>query len=285
MQSEEGTIRSTAADGMTLFTRRWLPDEGRPLRAHIAVIHGYGEHSGRYEPFAAWMTARGYAVHACDLRGHGHSPGKRGHVDRWRDFFGDTEALLASIRARYGDEPLVLVGHSMGGLIVLGYALEKGEGLLGVAASGPALMQGRGVPPLLFALAKALAVIAPRLQLDSRLDADGLSRNREVVRAYVQDPLVHSLGTTRMAVEMDREMKRVLAEAGRWPADLPLLILHGGDDHFAPPEGSARFFEAVAARDKRRIVYPGFYHEVFNEIGREQSLQALSDWIAEHLPS
>ncbi len=278
MREETEEIRSRA-DGMKLFTRHWLP-EGE-TKAHLAVVHGYGEHSGRYAPFAAWMTARGYAVHACDLRGHGKSPGRRGHVDRWTDFFGDTEALVAAIRARAGeDAPLFLVGHSMGGLIVLGYALDHPQaGLRGVVASGPALAKGKGVPPILYALAKGLAAIAPRLQLDSRLDVEALSRDPQVVRAYQEDPLVHSLGTARLAAEMDREMKRLLAQAERWPPDLPLIILHGSADRLAPPEASAAFFERVAARDKTRREYPGFYHEVFNEIGREEVLQEVADWL------
>ncbi len=285
MKEETGTIRSL--DGMELFARHWLPED--EPKAHIAVVHGYGEHSGRYAPFADWMTTRGYAVHACDLRGHGRSPGKRGHVDRWQAFHGDAAALIAAIRARYGEDvPLFLFGHSMGGLIVLGYAIDYGadlgEGLRGLIASGPALAQGQGVPAWLYSLAKALAAIVPRLQMNSHLDASGLSHDESVVRAYLQDPLVHSLGTTRMASEMDREMKRVMALAGRWPVDVPLLILHGGADHFAPPESSARFFEAVAARDKRRIEYPGFYHEVINEIGREQVLRDITEWLELHLP-
>ncbi len=281
MREETGEIRS-AADGMKLFTRHWWPED--ETKAHLAVIHGYGEHGGRYAPFASWMTAHGYAVHICDLRGHGKSPGRRGHVDRWSDFFGDAEALIAEVDARAGEgAPVFLLGHSMGGLIVLGYALDHPRtGLRGVIASGPALAHGQGVPAILYLVARLLSAVAPRLQIDSRLDAGALSRDEAVVRAYVEDPLVHSLGTPRLSTEMEREMKRLFSLADRWPADLPLLILHGGDDRLAPPEASAAFFERVAARDKTRHEYPGFYHEVFNEIGRERVLQDVTDWLEAH---
>ncbi len=281
MREATGEIRS-ATDGMRLFTRHWWP-EGEP-KAHLAVVHGYGEHGGRYAPFAAWMTAHGYAVHTCDLRGHGRSPGKRGHVDRWSDYFGDAEALVAEVRAREGEDvPLFLVGHSMGGLIALGYAIDHPQaGLRGVVASGPALARGEGVPAILYRLAHLLSAIAPRLQIDSHLDAGALSHDEAVVRAYVEDPLVHSLGTPRLGTEMEREMARLFALADRWPPDLPLIILHGGADRLAPPEASAAFFERVAARDKVRREYPGLYHEVFNEVEREQVLQELTDWLEAH---
>ncbi len=280
MRETLGEIRSRA-DGTRLFVRHWLPES--EIKAHLAVIHGYGEHSGRYAPFAAWMTGRGYAVHACDLRGHGKSPGRRGHVERWADYHGDAAALLEDLRTRYGEQlPLFLVGHSMGGLIVLGYALDHPQGLRGIIASGPALARGTGVPPILYEVAKLLGSIVPRLQMDSRLDVRALSHNEAVIRAYVEDPLVHSLGTARLAAEMDREMRRLFAEANRWPAELPLLIVHGGADRLAPPEASAAFFETVVARDKERKEYPGFYHEVFNEVGREQVLQDVTDWLEAH---
>ena len=279
MQHQEDEFQTH--DGLTLYAQHWLPDDGA-VKAHLAVIHGFGEYSGRYERFAAWFVPHGYAVHSFDHRGHGRSPGLRGHINRWREYREDVRAFLAQVR-RADQAPMFLIGHSLGGLIVLDYGLHAPEGLRGIVASGPALQWGRDTSPLLVLVGQMLSPIAPRLKLDTKLNAEGLARDVEVVRAYRSDPLVHSFATPRFGAEMGRTMKWVLRHAPEWPADLPLLVVHGGDDPLCPPEASATFFAFAGATDKTRHEYPGYRHEVFNELGREAVLQDVLTWLDEHV--
>ena len=271
----------TAHDGLQLYAQSWLP-EGSP-KAVLAVVHGIGEHCGRYDDFAAWFVPLGFAVHAFDLRGHGRSAGRRGHIQSWADFREDVRVFLKGVAARNPDPPTFLVGHSLGGLIALDYALHDHTGLAGVVVSGPALAMGEGTSAFLLALAKVLSSIMPGLQMHSKLDVTGLSRDEAVVRAYQNDPLVHDWATPRLAAEMQRVMQQTMAYASDWPVDLPLLILHGASDPLCPADASERFYANADARDKTRHVYPGFLHEVYNEVGREQVLQDVTDWLAAHL--
>lgn len=276
---EEGHL--TTYDGLQLYMQRWLPDG--VARANLAVVHGIGEHCGRYQDFAAWFVPLGYAVYTFDLRGHGRSEGRRGHIKSWTDFREDVRIFLADISSHAPDLPTFLVGHSLGGLIVLDYGLHNAAGLTGVIVSGPALAMGDGVPAFLLFMAKVLSSIAPGLQMHNKLDVEGLSRDKAVVRAYVDDPLVHDLATPRLAAEMQRVMQQTMARANDWPANVPLLILHGGSDPICPAEASERFEVNAGAKDKTRRVYPDLLHEVYNELGRDAVLQDVEMWLAAHL--
>ncbi len=277
MDHNEGAFGGVG--GLELYYQRWRP-EGEP-RAVLVIAHGFGEHSGRYGNVVDWFVPRGYAVYGFDLRGHGRSPGPRGYVNEWAEFRGDVKAFLELVREREPGRPLLLLGHSMGGLIVLEYALHHPEGLVGVIASGPVLAQA-GVSPFLIALSKILSGILPRITLDTRLDATSISRDPAVVEAYVNDPLVHSLGTPRLSTELTRAVEWTQAHAAEMR--VPCLIVHGSADRLAPPEGSRIFYESMTLADKERLVYEGYYHEVFNDVGKEQVLAAVEAWVERHLP-
>lgn len=280
MQREDGHFRTH--DDLELYEQCWLPETSP--KAKLAVIHGLGEHSGRYEDFAAWFVPQGYAVYAFDHRGHGQSPGQRGHINNWSEFREDVRIFLAQAREQASDVPLFLVGHSMGGLIVLDYALHYPDDMVGVVASGPPLGRGDDVSPVLMFVGKVLSNFAPKMKMETGLKAESLARDEDVVQAYQDDPLVHGLATPRFAAQMDTTMKRTMKAASDWKSDLPLLVVHGGDDPICPPEASARFFEQVGARDKTRHEYTGYLHEVFNEVGRERVLQDVQEWLDAHLP-
>lgn len=265
---------------MKLYYQCWRPEGG--LKAVLAITHGHGEHSGRYGNVVNWFVPRGYAVYAFDLRGHGCSAGPRGHIERWDEFREELSAFLAFVREREPGQALFLVGHSMGGLIALEYALHDPQGLAGVIASGPLLSQP-GIAPFLIMLSKVLSTLVPRLALKTGLDATALSRDPAVVEAYINDPLVHSFGTARLGAELARAIEWTQAHAA--DLALPCLIVHGSDDRICPPEGSRVFFENIAFADKERQVYEGYYHEVFNDVGKEQVLAAVEAWVERHLPA
>ena len=276
MKHKEGTFNGYK--GLELYYQRWRP-EGEP-KAVLPVVHGFGEHSGRYANVVDWFVPKGYAVYSFDLRGHGHSPGPRGYINEWAEFHGDVKAFLALVREQEPDRPLFLLGHSMGGLIVLEYALRHPEGLTSVIASGPLLAQA-GISPFLIMMSKVLSSVMPRFTLNTGLDATAISRDPAVVEAYVNDPLVHSLGTPRLSTEITRAVEWTQAHGAEMR--IPCLIVHGSADKLVPPEGSRIFYEGMTLADKERQVYEGYFHEVFNDVGKEQVLAAVETWVERYL--
>jgi alpha-beta hydrolase superfamily lysophospholipase len=282
MDHFEGTF--AGHDGLELYTQRWRPAGGGPPKATLAVVHGFGEHSGRYGNVVDWFVPKGYAVHAFDLRGHGRSPGQRGYVNRFSDYTGDVRAFLAVASREEPGRPVFLVGHSMGGPIVLNTVLHDPSGLAGVVASG-ALLAQLPVSPGLTLLAKVMSRIRPNFTAKagpkSGPDVATLSRDPAVIKAYLDDPLVHGLGTARLGTELTAAIDWTQAHAA--DLALPLLMVHGGADRLCLPEGSRTFFDHVTFADKERREYEGYYHEVFNEVGKEQVLADVEAWIEARL--
>jgi alpha-beta hydrolase superfamily lysophospholipase len=272
----EGTFKGDG--GTELYDQRWRPD-GAP-RAALAVVHGFGEHSGRYGNLVNWFVPKGYAVYAFDMRGHGRSPGKRGHIDSYAQVRDDVQAFLNLVHQEEPGRPVFLLGHSQGGLTVLDYVLHDPSGLAGVVASGPVLCPP-GVSPLLLQLSRLLSKVLPSLALEVGLDATALSRDPAVVDAYVNDPLVHGKATPRMGTELSATIEWTQTHAV--DLALPCLIVHGGADRLCAPEASRAFFEKVTFADKERHEYDGYYHEVFNDAGKEKVLADVEAWLERHL--
>ncbi len=279
MQHTEGTF--TTHDGLALYAQHWLPEGA--ARANLVFIHGIGEHSGRYTNVVNYLAPKGYALHGFDHRGHGKSPGQRGYIQSWSDFREDVRSYIGAVEKDFPGPPTVLLGHSMGALTVLDYGLHYGAGLKAVVASAPPLTQSEDVSPLLIFVARMLSPLLPKLSLKTGLSVAALSHDSAVVSAYQADPLVHGLATPRLGAEMNQTMATTLANAARWPAQTPLLLLHGSADKICPPIGSKRFFETTSAIDKARYEYEGFFHEVFNELGKERVLADMGDWLEQRL--
>ncbi|HUS14511.1 MAG TPA: lysophospholipase, partial [Chloroflexia bacterium] len=249
-------------------------------RAVVAVVHGVMEHSGRYTNVVDALVPRGYAVYALDLRGHGRSPGQRAFVNSFDEFRADVHAFLAMVRGHELGLPLFLLGHSMGGLIVLSYVLHENPALQGVIASGPAL--ANNTSPVVRAVGQAVARVAPRLGLSMKKSAaPTLSRDLAVGAAYLADPLVPDQITVRLGAEIFAGAAWTAAHAAEFR--LPLLLLHGGADPLVPPEGSRRFFAAAGSADKTFHEYPGSLHEIFNETNRAEVLADVAGWLDQHL--
>ena len=276
MEHSEGTFQG--ADHLDLFYQCWRPTGA--ARATLAIVHGFGEHSSRYSNVVNHFVPRGYAIYGFDHRGHGRSPGQRGHINAWREYREDVRAFVQMVAARESQRPLFLWGHSLGGLIVLEYALHYPDGLRGVIASAPLLGQA-GVSPILHVLARVLSRIAPRFSLSTGLDATTLSRDPAVVQAYTSDPLVHSLATPRLGTEITAAQQWTLAHANEWR--VPLLIFFGTADRLVPPANTRAFFDAVTFADKHKIEYDGAYHEVHNDIIHVQVMADVERWVETHL--
>lgn len=245
----------------------------------VLLVHGYGEHSGRYEELAAWLAARGAAVHAYDHRGHGRSSGRRCHVDRFEDFLDDLDLVVERLRAEHPEEPLVLLGHSMGGLVTLAYLMQRRPVLAGAVTSGPALAVGQGVSQARATAARWLRRVAPRISLQSGLDAGGLSRDPEVVQAYLDDPLVVRTMTPSLGAELLEGAGRTAA--GAREVEVPLLMLHGEQDPLCPADATRAFFAEVTSPGSRLQIYPRLLHEIFNEPERHSVYEDLQAWMEE----
>lgn len=272
----------TAADGIVLHV---VHHRLEPARARVLIVHGYAEHLGRYDALAFELLAAGYEPHRFDLRGHGRSQDEpRGHVDAFETYRRDLGEVLAAVEARAAAPapPLFLLGHSLGGLIVLDHALHHPAAAAGLVLSSPYLGLAGSARTLVAGLVAHASPLAPRLQLPSGLAADGLSHDPSVVEAYRDDPLIFGTVTPGWLHEVRSAQRRVLARAGEIKA--PTLLLLGEDDAVAAPRHGRDLFDDLGSADKELRLYPGFLHEVFNETGRERVVDDLLTWLDRRSP-
>ena len=276
MQHSESTFEGFS--GTQLYYQKWEPEE--KSKAILIIIHGIGEHSGRYMNIVNYFTPLDITIYSFDNRGHGRSPGKRGHILNWEEFREDVKCFIEMIQEFDGHLPVFLMGHSLGGLIVLNYALHYPQGIKAIIASGPVL-----VPPsishfLLF-LSRALSKILPSFSVDTKLNVHAISRDPEVVRAYQEDPLVHSKASARLGTEFTRTMNWTFQHAEEF--SLPLMIVHGGSDQLVPVTGSYEFYKRMTSEDREIHIYEGGFHEPHNDIDRIKVLKDIEKWIQNHI--
>ncbi len=266
-------------DGSSLNVTRWLPP-GDP-KAVVLLAHGYAEHAGRYGHVAARLTAAGYAVYAVDHWGHGKSSGAMGFVPSFSLYVDGMAGLVERVREAWPGKPRLLLGHSMGGLIASLLLIERQRDFAAAALSGPAILTPAPPSKLTVWISRFLSRYVPRAGV-MKLDPTGVSRDPAVVAAYLADPFVHTGKlSARLAAEMFDAMAR--ARDGAAAISLPLLIQHGEADRLTAPAGSRFLFDHVASADKRLEIYPGLFHEIFNEPERDAVLGDLIAWFDAHV--
>jgi alpha-beta hydrolase superfamily lysophospholipase len=266
-----GSIKS--ADGTKLAYRAW-PKAGANIT--FAVVHGLGEHAGRYARFAEAMANHGMSTFALDLRGHGESEGQRGHVDSWSQWTDDVSAFVKHVEGLAGTE-VVPLGHSFGGAALLSTVLSgKLPNSKRFAVSSPALKLRLQAPAWKTAVAPFASKIVPRLALDNEVDPAAVSRIPEVVAAYRDDPLVHSRISSRMYTEWQNATVDILARAAQ--IKIPFLILAGTADPLIDPQGSRRLHELAPSLSELHLL-DGRYHEPFNDLGSDEVFQVVADWV------
>ena len=270
------TQPATASDGTRLLVRRWTP--ARPAGASVLLVHGIAEHSGRYEHVGEHLAAAGLEVQAYDQRGFGASGGTRAYVDRWDQNHNDLGERLRSARSDAAGRPVVMYGHSLGGLIVLGYVLTDRPKPDLVVLSAPAI--AANVPDWKRTLARVLSTIGPRVRIPNDFDGATLSRDPTVGERYLADPLNEHSTTARFAAEALAEQERVLAGLARLA--LPTLVIHGEDDRLVPVASSESLGELP---DVTRRTYPGLRHELHNEPEGPAVLDDAIEWIRDHVLS
>ncbi|MEJ7758533.1 MAG: lysophospholipase [Gemmatimonadaceae bacterium] len=261
--------------GLRLQAQSWEPPKSP--RAAIALVHGIGEHSGRYADLASHLVHHGFAVLGFDHRGHGRSPGRRGHIDTWLDYREDLRAFVRHCTQVAPGSPLFLYGHSMGALIALDYAIAHPEGLAGLIVSGVPLQPTGVAKAHLVAIARILSRIVPAFSISLGLDEKGISRDPAVIEAYRRDPLVHPLVSMRWGTEILATIDRVRSLAGT--IALPLLVVHGGADPINSPDGSRELLDAASSTDKSLHLYPGGLHEPHNDLDRSLVFQDVEQWL------
>ncbi|NJM98373.1 MAG: alpha/beta hydrolase [Phormidesmis sp. RL_2_1] len=256
-----------------------------PIKGVLAIVHGLGEHSGRYCAVVRAMTAAGYAVFAFDNQGHGKSEGQRGHIDRWKDYRDNAKAFLQLVRQQEPTAPLFLMGHSLGGLIVLDYVLRsdqspqfKALNIAGLVVSAPPIQPTTGtVSAVRIMMARLLSGLFPRLTLKMGLDKSGLSRDRHVTAKMADDPLVHPYVTLRWGSETLDTIAWVKAHIAQ--LKLPILITHGEADPIIAPAGSCQLFQQIQTPHKTLNLYPGSYHEPHNDLDADVVVTDLVNWV------
>ncbi len=269
-------------DGKQIFGQLWQPDSEVRTESVIILIHGMGEHSNRYEHFARFFTSRAYAILACDLRGHGQSEGKRGHVSKFDVFFEQVDKLLEESSKRFPGVPKFIYGHSMGGNIVTSHALNRHPRVMGVIASAPWLKIDPPVPNNKVMQAKAMNYVWGSYAESNQLDVDKLSRDRNVVETYINDPLVHDKVSVRLFLEGTTYAEYCLSNAPQ--LDIPMLLMHGSADAITSAAGSAEF-AAKAADYAEYKEWPGLYHEIHNEPEQQEVMTYAYNWMQEELAS
>ncbi len=266
------TRTATTPDGTALLVRDW--DAGDEPWAHVLIVHGLGEHSGRYEHVGGWFADAGIDATSFDLRGFGASGGRRAWVEEWSHHHDDVEELLASVRAAAGDRPVILFGHSLGGLIAFGYAVADPPRPLPdrLILSAPAV--GDALPAWQRSAAKVLNRVKPTLALKNAFDGSVLSRDPLVAEAYLADELNHHASTVRLGALGFAEQERALAALHR--LTIPTLVYHGEDDRLVPTPVSEPF---AALPNVTRRTYPGLRHESHNEPEGPQVIDDAVAWV------
>lgn len=263
-----------SSDGLDIFAQGWEPVTAP--KAIICLVHGVGEHSSRYAHVGEAFCKEGFVLFGADLRGHGRSGGPQGHFPSIEAVMKDIDLLFEQARSRYPGVPLILYGHSLGGILVLHYGLKRKPEIKGVIATSPALHSALENQPAKIMAAKVLGTLIPGLALASGLNVNAVSRDKKVVEDYIKDPLNHNKISVGFGKIMLGVVKWTLEHAAEFP--VPLLLMHGENDSIAYPSSSKEF--AANLGDKCKLVlWKGGYHEMHNEPEKEEVFRTMTGWI------
>ena len=273
-QTEEGFF--SARDGLRLF---WHTARAATPAAHVAVVHGYGDHLGRYVEVTRALVAAGYTVHLIDCRGHGQSGGKRAHVDRFDEYLSDLDLFLARVKEQAKDLPVFLLAHSHGGLIGARYLLDHPDAVRGAVLASPYFRLKMQVPALKVAAGKLISRVLPSLPMGNELKPEMLTRDVAIQEQTRGDPLYLHVATPRWYTEHLVAQDAVMRRATEFVT--PFLMIFGGADGIADPAAGREFFEHATSKDKQHKQYDGLVHELFHEPERDLVFRDVVGWLDE----
>ncbi|KST68670.1 alpha/beta hydrolase [Mastigocoleus testarum] len=279
MKYNEGLFQG--AGGVNLYYQSWHPQT--EVRGVLSIVHGLGSHSSSYGNIVEHLIPRSYAIYTFDLRGHGRSDGQRGHINSWEEIRTDLKAFLQLVETQLPNLPQFILGHSMGGVVVLDYVMRfcvYRSSLFGAITLAPAVGK-LGISPFKLTIGKILSRVLPRFTLSTGLKLDTGARDEKVLAAYAEDKLRHTRGSARLSTEFIDTVNWIHAHIE--DLQIPLLIIQGGADTVTLPEGSRQFFQKVTFPDKELLEYPEAYHEIQDDFGYEQVMADLGSWLERHL--
>jgi len=266
-------------DGLEMYAKAWVPAE--KVKGVVCLVHGVGEHIGRYQADGEALSGAGYILAGFDQRGFGRSDGQRGHTPNLEAYFDDIDLFLAEVTRRYPDQPRFLYGHSMGAILVLAYTSVRQPPLAGVIATAPGLKSSVEEQKLKAFLAKVLGKILPTISMKSDIDVQTLSRDPAVANLYMNDPFVHTTITTAWGKAMLDAIHLAFENASHFP--LPLLLMHGTKDAIAYPTSSLEFAK-LAPKDKVTLkMWGGFKHELHTDPEKAEVFKVMIDWLDSHM--
>jgi len=264
--------------GQKIFVQVWEPDTD--TQAVVVLVHGLGEHTGRYQHIAEKFTQAEFVLFGADLPGHGRTDGSRGVVS-FKQATDEIDRLLKEAAERVPGKPQFLYGHSMGGALVLYYTLLKRPGVLGTIVTSPGLGVANPVPAWKFTMARVMARVYPAFAMANGLDRDNLSHDPAVIQAYSADPLVHDRISAGLGWDILSRGKDLIAQASQYP--VPLLLMQGTDDHIVSPPATEAFAKNAPAARLTYKTWAGMYHETHNEPGNDQVIQTMIDWLNQQI--
>jgi alpha-beta hydrolase superfamily lysophospholipase len=272
----------TTHDGIKLYLQAWMPEKAK---AAVLIVHGLGEHSSRYAHLAKKLTDSEIAVFTFDGRGHGKSSLSKptAYFSKFEDYLKDIDALFGKVKNYFPDIPAFIFGHSMGGGLVAAYVLKYQPNAKGIILSAAALKPADDVSKFLISVSSLVSALAPKLKV-LKLDSSKISRDPMEVKKYVEDPLVYQDPIpARTGYELVRMMKEINEKADHFKH--PVLLMHGTADMLTNPKGTEEFFRKISSTDKTFHRYPGLFHELINEIEKEEVMGDVVGWIVERVES
>jgi alpha-beta hydrolase superfamily lysophospholipase len=264
-----------STDDLKLFGQIWEPD--RKPKAMVVLVHGLGEHSGRYQHVAEFLNQQDYIMAGFDLRGHGRSEGMRGHAPSYRAIMDDIEHFIQEVKKRYPQLPCFLYGHSLGGNLVLFYELDRHPNINGIIVTSPGLGTAYPVPKAKLFFGKILYYLWPSLQMNNGLDPKALSHDPEIEKAYTHDPLVHHKISASLGLDLINNGEWIISHASEF--NLPLLLMQGSADRIVNPEKTCLFAEKVPADLITFKYLENYRHELHNDEGKEEVFKYMLSWL------
>jgi alpha-beta hydrolase superfamily lysophospholipase len=265
--------------GVHLSYRFYKPKEYKNV---IVYVHGLGAHSGRYVYPIEYLIDHGIAFYGLDLRGHGKSNGKRGHVDSFSQYVDDLKTFIGIVRKREGaDKAIFLFGQSMGGLVAARLVEEYPQMVRGLILSSAALEFNREPSPMTKRLGGFMSKYLPKYTMTNEIDPVFLSHDKSVIKRFIEDELIHNRISARLLMEMTSAVETAFEKASE--ITIPALVMHAGDDHLISLNGSRRFYDELGSNEKKLIVFEGFYHDLVNEVDREHVFREMESWLTPRL--
>jgi len=263
-----------------LFFQEWTVPSPNAL---LVVVHGLGEHSGRYDNLLDAVSGSGVSVCACDNRGFGRSAGKKGCISSFADYVDDQKIFIDMLKSANPKIPILVLGHSLGGLIVFKYVLEYGFSVSGVILSSPAFIFKGRIAGWKKAMAKLLSAVKPDFSLSADSDFAGLSHDLEYIASCKNDPLLHNMVSARLYTEFMKTSSECMSRAFEFNS--PILIFHGNADPIIDYKGSETVFERLSSHDKEIRIFDGLFHKAMNEIPEERQkvLAVVAAWVKKQL--